>query len=131
MPWICGSIERNTFYEFKLRFADHARTVMPGAAVVRIRSDLEIQMGEVSLDPAPPELQTHNSLELYELEWRQRLKWKHNIRIQVQRELKKMLPTPVIVIRVNPQVDLETIAIVWTSIEAVSKATLYLDVSGD
>jgi|GEM_PF-6590888 len=129
-PWICEAIERNTFYEFRLRLADHSAAAMPGATVVQIQSDRQIQLGEVTLDFSPPEVRTAHPWELYELQWKQALQRRHDVRAAVQREIKKIPRTPTIVLRVNPQVQLETIAIVWTSVEAVSKATLYLDVTG-
>ena len=103
---------------------------MPGTTVVQIQSDRQIQLGEVTLDFSPPEVRTERPWELYELQWKQALQRRHDVRTAVQREIKKIPRTPTIVLRVNPQVQLETIAIVWTSIEAVSKATLYLDVTG-
>ena len=129
-PWICETIECNTFYEFKFRLAAHSTATMPGTTLVRIPSDLEIQMGEVKLDFSLPEVRTEHPWELYELQWKQKLQRRHDVQAAVQREIKKIPRTPTIVLRVNPQVQLETIAIVWTSIEAVSKATLYLDVTG-
>lgn len=127
-PWIYESIERNIFYEFRLRLADHSTDTMTATTVVRITSDLKIQMGEVMLDFSPPEVRTEHPWELYELQRKQKLQRMHDIRAAVQREIKNIPRTQTIALRVNSHVQLETIAIVWTSIQAVSKATLYLDV---
>jgi hypothetical protein len=126
-PWICETIERNISYEFNLRPAEHS-TATSETMVVRVRSDFEIQIGEVTLDFSPPVAQTTNPWEQVNLRWRQELQRRHNVRDAVQRKFKKVPKSSIIVILVDPQVQLETIAIVWTSIEAVSKATLYFQV---
>ena len=128
-PWTCETVERNISYEFKLRIAEHDTSASSGISVIRFGSASEVQRGEVVLSPAPPELQRDDSWDLREQKFEQRLKWKHDIRVQIQRELKKNPASSTIVLRVEPQVEFETIALVWTSIEAVSKATLYLEVS--
>ncbi len=127
-PGICLSIERNTFYEFRLQFANPAKSPPPGAMVVRIDSEKEIQLGEVRLDVSPPKIQTDDQWLFRQLEWKQELIRKKNIRAAVRQELGKKSVTPTVVVRVTSQVPLETIAIVWTSIQAVSNATLYLEV---
>ena len=127
-PWICETIERNISYEFKLRIAEYGAAAS-GITVIRFGSASEVQRGEVVLSPAPPDLQRDDSWDLREQKVEQRLKWRHDTRVQIQRELKKNPSSSTIVLRVDPQVEFETIALVRTSIEAVSKAPLYLEVS--
>lgn len=129
-PSICASIERNTLFEFKLKLADPSMAYMPGMIVIRIHSESEIQVGGVTLDVSPPKIQTDDMWLRRELEWKQALIRKKNIRTAIRRELKTIPATPGIMVCVRSQTPLDTIAIVWTTIQAISKAPLYLEVGG-
>lgn len=118
-PWMLYSLERSMVCELKFRLADQATATMPGTTVIRITSDLQIQIDEATLLFPRPQ----HPRDMYNLQTM------HDLQTAVQREIKKMPRSPTIVLRVNPQVRLEIIAVVWTSIEAASKATLYLDVT--
>jgi hypothetical protein len=123
-PWICESIERNTFYEFKLRLAGNATSSLSEATTIRIDDALKVHMGDTVFDISFPELRESDRW------WETEPMWRRKVRDSIRREFKNLPTAGMIVIRVDPQVQLETIAVIWTSIEAVSKADLYLDVNG-
>ncbi|WP_395741847.1 hypothetical protein [Prosthecobacter sp.] len=125
---MAGHIERNTFYEFRLSLADASTAIPPGAMVVRVHSEHEIQVGEVMLDVSVPNIRIEEEWLRSEMERKQEVLRRKAVRAAIRRELKKIPSTSAIVLCVDSQTPLETIAIVWTSIQAVSKAALYFNV---
>ena len=122
-PWLIYEIRRKVTYELVLKFADNATSSFSEATIIRIDDALKVEMGATVFDISFPELRENDRW------WQTEPIWRLKVRDTIRKEFKKLSPAGIIVIRVDPQVQLETIAIVWTSIEAVSKATLYLDVT--
>lgn len=124
-PWMIYKIRSNVTYEFRLRFVESATPRMSDALIVRIHDDLKIHMGSSTFDILFPELREND------LWWKMEPVWRTRARNALLNELKKQPNYSTIVIRVDPNVRYDVIALAWTSIQAISNATLYLEVVAD
>jgi len=124
-PWMIYKIRSNATYEFELKIANDAVLSMPETIAIRIDRDLKVHMGDMAFDISFPEIRQGDK------SWVTDPIWRRQVRTAIQREFKKLPKVSAAVIQVDSSVQLEVIAIVWTSIQAISKSNLYLDVTND
>ena len=124
-PWIYHTLTRNIIYEFSVQLADNVPSRVSDIMTVQIDDDLKVYMGDAVFDIYFPELQRGDTW------WELETIWRQKVRAAVRREFEKLPKASVIVIRVDPRVQFEVIAIVWTSIQAKSGTHLFLEVNGD